>query len=335
MKVKYGSDCSGIEAPYIALVNLLGVKNVEHIFASDNDKNVLKMIETNFPPKILNEDVFDIKMDKRPYVDIYVAGFPCQSFSTNGKNGGFHDDRGIVFFTLFEYIRHVKPRVCVFENVSGLVTRHKKEFQHILNKLEGLKIYNVYHKVISPDECGWPQHRPRVFIVCLQKNYQKRSFKFPVDEPLKIKASDLLDSHEYVPNTPLTDFNLKNLNEHNKNIQEKYGISITDDYFITDIRASPAFGRPMYEKFPTLKKTRSNYYIPILNRFMTIEETEKAQGFPPLDIVISDSEYLSQLGNSMCIPLLEKIFKEIFAVMNFDPEMESRKHLHHRIDSKN
>lgn len=313
--ISYGSDCSGIEAPYIALTNIFEKKNIEHKFASDNNKYVQESIKANYDPEQLDGDIFLVNMSKRPHVDVYTAGFPCQTFSTVGQREGFNDDRGIVFFAVYDYIKAKLPKICLLENVKGLVNHNGgKTFETIISMLEKLGKYNVYHEVISPHECGWPQHRSRVFIVCIDKRIQTKKFKFPQAETLQILASDLLSSTGKIKSDKhLTPFNKKNLKIHIENVKRKYNKDIQKDYYFTDLGASAAFGKPMHQLIPCLKASRSKYYITNLNRFLTLDEVERIQGFPPLNVVVSESQYLKQLGNSMCVPLVEKIFMEIFS----------------------
>ena len=62
-----------------------------------------------------------------PYVDMYIAGFHCQPFSTMGKRQGMDDDqgRGIVFFGILNYIQTKLPKIFILENVKGFSTIDK------------------------------------------------------------------------------------------------------------------------------------------------------------------------------------------------------------------
>lgn len=288
---------------------------INHLFACDSDRHVRLMIDKNFDPEVIYNDVLTRDPFDAPYVDIYFAGFPCQTFSSAGKRDGFADDRGIVFFAIHDYIKNRLPKVCILENVQGLLHHDQGEsFKTMIKMLKELGCYHVYWQLISPHNYNWPQYRPRVFIVCIRRDVSKKKFKFPEPVQLTIKASDLLElhGHKVNKNLELTDFEQKNLRIHTKKVKERHGDDLNKEFYFMDIGASPAFGSPRKDVVPCLKATRSNYYISKLRRKMTIPEIEKIQGFPPLNHeVVSDAQYRKMLGNSMCVPVVKVILKEV------------------------
>ena len=91
-----GTDCSGLEAPIQALNNI-GIQH-SHLFSCENDIHCRKTILNNFPPLVLQEDTSKRQLSSTPKVDLYICGFPCQAFSTMGKQKGMKDPRGRVFY---------------------------------------------------------------------------------------------------------------------------------------------------------------------------------------------------------------------------------------------
>ena len=83
------------------------------------------MYEENFGEKPFG-DINLIKPDAIPDHDILLAGFPCQPFSIAGKQLGFADTRGTLFFDIERILKHHKPSGFILENVEGLVNHDKK-----------------------------------------------------------------------------------------------------------------------------------------------------------------------------------------------------------------
>lgn len=105
------------------------------------------------------------KLDEIPQFDALLAGFPCQAFSYAGKQLGFADTRGTLFFEVERILKKYKPPFCFLENVRGLTTHDNgKTFQTILAHLKDLG-YNVEYRLINASSMGVPQNRTRIYIV--------------------------------------------------------------------------------------------------------------------------------------------------------------------------
>ena len=68
------------------------------------------------------DDITTVQPGELPTADLYVGGFPCQSFSIAGKRGGFADTRGTLFFEVMRLARERKPKYLLLENVKGLLS---------------------------------------------------------------------------------------------------------------------------------------------------------------------------------------------------------------------
>ena len=99
-------------------------------FRSEIDPKVREIIDAYFKPDVLYHDITKRDVTKVPHVDIYVTGFPCQPFSTAGKQQGFEDEqsRGTIIFHVLKYIRKHKPKIFILENVEGITTLKQGEY---------------------------------------------------------------------------------------------------------------------------------------------------------------------------------------------------------------
>jgi len=315
--IHIGTDCSGIEAPIIALKKLK--IPFHHIFSCDNDKHVRQAIKKNYNPDTIYEDIITRDHSAVQPVDLYFCGFPCQSFSTAGKKAGFHDPRGTIFFHCHKYISKKKPEAFVLENVKGLLSHDKgntfKVIMEMCNKLDG---YNIYHKVLNSIDFGSPQNRERIFIIGIKSTY-KTTFKFPMNTISYPTIWDILESHDKKNKyETLTEWELNNLQHFIDKYSEKYDIDIEDKCYILDIGASQNFASIMHNVSPCLKASRSNYYITNLERKFTPRECLRLQGFPD-DLFIqacSDHQTYKQAGNSITVNVLEELIKCIMTVLN-------------------
>lgn len=110
-------------------------------------------------------DVHEI--DELPPFDALLAGFPCQAFSYAGKQLGFADTRGTLFFEVERILKKYKPKFCFLENVRGLTTHDGgNTFNTIVQRLKDIG-YSVEYRLINASSMGVPQNRTRIYIVAL------------------------------------------------------------------------------------------------------------------------------------------------------------------------
>lgn len=101
------SLCDGMSCGQISLVEL-GVP-INAYYASEIDKNAIKVTQDNFPNTIQMGDVIEVcsdmdnKLNVLPKIDIVMFGFPCRSLSnaTAGRenyNGGLKGISGLFYY---------------------------------------------------------------------------------------------------------------------------------------------------------------------------------------------------------------------------------------------
>lgn len=122
-----------------------------------------------------------------PQADLWTVSFPCQDISSAGKGKGLKDGSGTRSSLLWESIRLLKrslddgtsPKFMLFENVKRFTSKKfMPDFQKLLDTLSGLG-YRTSWQILNACDCGIPQNRERVFIVCIREDITAGEFTFP------------------------------------------------------------------------------------------------------------------------------------------------------------
>lgn len=313
--ISLGTDCSGIEAPLVAL-KLLGV-DVDHKFACDNDTNVKQSVMGNFKPKLYFDDIMKRDHSKLPHVDIYVAGFPCQTFSMLGKRAGFKDPKkGTIFFECLSTISHIKPKCFILENVKGIVNHDKGQtFKIIMESLEDIGDYYINYHVYNTLDYGLPQNRERVYIIGMHKRYFTDGYRIPKHIPIEFSIDDIIEQN--------VDRNSKygEITQHKLNVlYDLIDVGKIDDleepWCVNLNVSSHKRSSPMKHVCPCLLAGNGGdciyYYTPIRRR-LTPREYLRLQGFPDsFKQVVKNRFMYKQVGNSMSTNVLCAIYSSIY-----------------------
>jgi len=108
-------------------------------------------------------------------VDVLLAGVPCQGFSLNNRKRHSEDKRNFLFLEFIRFLKIFKPRFCVLENVSGMVSTANGAF---LDQIENCIVeagkevdcdYVVEKRLLNAADFGVPQLRKRLFFVARPK----------------------------------------------------------------------------------------------------------------------------------------------------------------------
>lgn len=103
-------------------------------------------------------------IEKLPDFDLLTGGFPCQTFSMMGKQAGFNEGRGQMFFRIIDILSVKMPRYVLLENVKNLKTHDEgRTFAKIKTELENLG-YNVFSGIFNTARFHLPQTRNRLLI---------------------------------------------------------------------------------------------------------------------------------------------------------------------------
>lgn len=164
------SGMGGIRLGFEQAFQKAGIKT-ECVFTSEIKEAAVKVHKANFPDEVFG-DITQIKTEVIPDFDFLLGGFPCQAFSVAGKQRGFADTRGTLFFEVERILREKKPFGFLLENVRGLVTHDRENtsdptgrtLDTIITSLTNLG-YKVSYKVLDSKDFGVPQSRGRIYIV--------------------------------------------------------------------------------------------------------------------------------------------------------------------------
>ncbi|MEI6191230.1 MAG: DNA cytosine methyltransferase [bacterium] len=287
------------------------------VFANDFEPKCKDTYDLNFKEVALTvEDIRNVEAGNLPKFEFLLGGFPCQAFSIAGYRHGFDDKkgRGNLFFEIVRILENRKPEGFLLENVKNLKNHDGgNTFRIIWETLMNLG-YFVHTKVLNTMEYGnVPQNRERVYIVGFKNKDHFNKFEFP--EPIKLtkKVTDLLE----------------------EGVSEKYYYN----------------GKPLYEKLKGFVKEEGKVYqwrrryvrenksgvcptltanmgmgghnVPIIKdkkgiRKLTPLECARIQGFPNNYKLpnIADSALYKQFGNSVSVPVIEAVARQIMKAVN-------------------
>jgi DNA (cytosine-5)-methyltransferase 1 len=301
---------AGIGGIRLAYQNLGG----KCVFTSEWDNYSKKTYDANFG-EIPFGDITKIDASKIPNHDILLGGFPCQPFSIAGvskKNAlgrahGFLDEtQGTLFFDVARIIQAKRPKAFMLENVKNLVSHDKgKTFMVIKETLNELG-YEMHYKVLDSKHFV-PQHRERIIIVGFDKQVfpEGSNFTYPnLPEPNHIFREILYPEVEekYTLSDKLWNY-LFNYAQKHKEKGNGFGFGMTD---------LDGISRTLSARY---YKDGSEILIPQKGknpRRLTPRECARLQGYPDKFIIpVSDNQAYKQFGNSVTVPLMQAVGKNV------------------------
>ena len=293
--------CAGIGGFIQAFENLGG----NCVFSSEIDKFARKTYEANYGV-VPSGDILKILLKNIPYHDIFTCGFPCQPYSLAGLRRGLADVRSEIFYGIIRILDVVKPQVFFLENVKRLLSDDKgRTFKFMLDALQNSGYY-VSYKVLDSRQFV-PQHRERLYIVGFRKQV---NFEFPVLSGHCPKLQDILEDNVSDKYT-LSDNTWNSLQRH-RNRHEKKGNGF--GYGIAGVNGTT---RTLLARY---YKDGSDILINQVGknpRKLTPRECARLMGYSDqFKIVCSDTQAYKQFGNSVVIPVVARIAKEIVSFLD-------------------
>ena len=288
------------------------------VYSNEWDASVQKVYAENFGDTP-EGDITQVDENTIPDHDILCAGFPCQAFSISGKQRGFADSRGTLFFDVARIVKAKRPKVVFMENVKNFVTHDNgKTLEVVKGTMEELG-YTFYQKVLNAVDYGVPQKRERIYMVCFRNDLDVNDFKYPKPFELTHHVEDfLLDDEEMLKDLyverPDAYYNGVEDNQYsNKSIRlgivNKGGqgerIYSTKGIAVT----LSAYGGGVFAK-------TGGYLINGRTRKLHPRECARIMGYPDsYKICKSANQAYKQFGNSVVIDVLQLIAVEIGTAM--------------------
>lgn len=292
------------------------------LFSSEYNKFSKVTYEANFG-EVPFGDITLIDEKSIPEHDILLAGFPCQPFSiagvskknSLGRNHGFLDKtQGTLFFDIARILQEKRPKSFMLENVKNLISHDKgKTFEVIYNVLNDLG-YSIHFKILN-GKLYVPQNRERILIVGFDRRVFNGNefFNFPESPEQNRSMHEILEDNpdsKYTLSDKLWTYLIDYAAKH-KAKGNGFGYGLTDIDGISRTLSARYY------------KDGSEILIPQKNmnpRRLTPRECARLQGFPDKFIIpVSDNQAYRQFGNSVVVPLISAVAKQIILVLeNFN-----------------
>ena len=295
------------------------------VFTSEWDAHAQKTYQVNYG-EIPNGDITQIDANDIPDFDVLLGGFPCQPFSQAGLKKGFSDTRGTLFFEIERIIATKRPRAFLLENVKQLKGHdHGRTLSVILTHLRDLD-YATDYKVLRAADFGVPQNRERIYIVGFDKRYYKIedskehpfTFDYPSPTYAPTRLGDILEQNvdaKYTISDKLYAGHLRRKEEH-KAKGNGFGFSL----FNAESPYANTISARYYKDGSEILIDQGEGKNP---RKLTPRECARLQGFPEEFIIpVSDTQAYKQFGNSVAVPVIRAVAKQIWKTMCGLPVIE-------------
>ena len=287
---------------------------VNVVFANDMVGHSKTIYDENFDHTLTLNDLNEVTNEEIPAHDILTGGFPCQPFSIAGLQEGFNDKRSNVFWKILSIIDHHQPKCVILENVKNLVSHDQKRTFHTIKKHLEERGYHIRHKVLNTASItGIPQHRERIYIVCIKSKeiFDKFTLDFPVVDKRNISEfleNNISDKYYYTSKSSTWDLVRKSVTKRDTIYQYRR-------VYVRENKSSEC---------PTLTANMGGggHNVPLVLdskgiRKLTPRECFNFQGFPSSYKLpnLSDSNLYKLAGNAVSVPVVRLIANRIIPLL--------------------
>lgn len=309
--------------------------NIE--WANEYDPSIYATYRFNHPETYLREgSIISVKESEIPDAEGIIGGPPCQPWSLAGAMKGLDDPRGAVINEYLRFLKTVKPKFFLFENVAGLVSRaHSGSYKDLIRQFKESLGYNVFAKLVNAHDYGVPQDRKRVIVIGFRDDL-KSSFRFPepiLQRPILSDAIYDLMSYQALPATKR--------NKTNGGLcvppNHEYSVGGFSTIYMSRNRIrgwnKPSFtiqasGRhaPLHPSCPPMRKIGPDKWIftgsDSQYRRLTVREAARIQTFPDSFVFLYNriEDGYKMVGNAVPVKLAYRLALAIKEQLNTLPE---------------
>lgn len=311
----------------------LGFDNAgfKNLLAVEFNKDFAETYKKNFPrhnlivddiKNVTEQQIYDIIKNKK--VDVIIGGPPCQGFSIAGNIGRnfIDDDRNRLFKEFVRFVKIIKPRVFVLENVAAMERHNKgKTIKEIVSSFKEIG-YDIKYKVLNAVNYGVPQERRRIFIV---GTLGENNFEYPQEINKTVTVKDAIDDLPKLENGETSEIPNHTAMKHSAQMLEKMSY-VSDGGNRNDIPESlrPKSGDSRkYIRYNSKKPSfcvtgdmRKIFHYS-QNRALTCRELARLQTFPDSFVFLGNTgKVQQQIGNAVPVLLASKIALQVKEVLD-------------------
>ena len=284
------------------------------VLTSEIDPVALETYALNYSPSHTHKyfgDICKIRSIDVPKHDVLIAGFPCQPYSIAGLRKGLQDERGTVFMEIIRILKDKKPKAVLLENVKGILAHDGgRTFDYMVSLIEDLGYHVKYQTLNSMTHGNVPQNRERVFIVGFLNKASSDRFVFPAAIPLTKTIADAMEEGKVEPKY-YYDERYDCYSEIQLAVKSRETLYQWRRHYVRENKSNVC---------PTLTANMGSggHNVPLAKvkdgiRKLTPRECANFQGFPKSFKLpkVADSKLYHQFGNSVTVPLIQRIAKSI------------------------
>ncbi|MBS5862122.1 MAG: DNA (cytosine-5-)-methyltransferase [Firmicutes bacterium] len=311
----------------------LGFDNAgfKNLLAVEFNKDFAETYKKNFPrhnlivddiKNVTEQQIYDIIKNEK--VDVIIGGPPCQGFSIAGNIGRnfIDDDRNRLFKEFVRFVKIIKPRVFVLENVAAMERHDKgKTIKEIVSSFKEIG-YDIKYKVLNAVNFGVPQERRRIFIV---GTLGENNFEYPQEINKIVTVKDAIDDLPKLENGETSEIPNHTAMKHSAQMLEKMSY-VSDGGNRNDIPENlrPKSGDSRkYIRYDSKKPSfcvtgdmRKIFHYS-QNRALTCRELARLQTFPDSFVFLGNTgKVQQQIGNAVPVLLASKIALQVKEVLD-------------------